>query len=62
MSNHDGRKGTAVATLSYYLRRAFEEAGLQWDQDSDSEIESIVDAIVREAVLQIKEGKNNGCD
>ncbi len=55
MSKHDGRKGTAVSTLTYYLQEAFECCDLTWSVDNNVEVEEIIDAIVAEAKFQIQE-------
>lgn len=44
------KKDKAIQVLSHYMRMAFAESGLDWDYDSDSDIELIVDNIISAAV------------
>lgn len=36
----------AKRILNYYIRKAWEAAGLRWDSDNEAEINAIVDEIV----------------
>lgn len=38
-NQYDGRIGTATTLLTYYMKTAWEAAGLSWDSDNDSEVE-----------------------
>ena len=40
--------------LVFYVRKAWEAAGLKWDSDNDSEVRSIVDAALDAALLDAK--------
>ena len=57
MSRHDGRKGQALSTLTYYLQQGFEANGASWSFDNDVEIEDLIDCIVAEALHQIEKKK-----
>ena len=45
MDKYDQGIGTATDLLTYYLRTAWEAAGLSWDRDNDTEIGAIIEAI-----------------
>lgn len=45
-NKYDGGIGTATSLLSYYMKTAFEAAGLNWSSDNDSEVEQMVEAII----------------
>ena len=45
MDKYDQGIGTATDLLTYYLRTAWEAAGLSWDRDNDTEVGAIIEAI-----------------
>jgi hypothetical protein len=40
--------------LVWYVRKAWEAAGLKWDSDNDSEVRVIVDSVLDAALLDAK--------
>lgn len=44
VSNTDTPRSKVQKLLSFYLRKAWENVGLTWDQDNETEIEEIVEA------------------
>jgi hypothetical protein len=47
MDKYDQGIGTATDLLTYYLRTAWEAAGLSWDRDNDTEVGAIIEAIAK---------------
>lgn len=44
------RRDDAKQSLRYYLRKAWEAAGLEWGSDNDAEVDNIVDDIAQSAI------------
>jgi hypothetical protein len=44
--NQQVAQARARSTLAHYLRTAFESAGIRWDADNESEIDSIIKDII----------------
>jgi len=44
------RRQQAIDTVTWYFKKVYEKAGLQWDSDNNAEIAGIVDDIVQAAV------------
>lgn len=48
-----------VTLLAFYMRRAWEGAGLGWDSDNEAEMESLADAIAEVATEAAREHAEN---
>ena len=46
MNKYDGKEGTAIDLLNFYMRTVFKAAGLNWNSDNDVEIQELVKAII----------------
>ena len=42
------KKGQAYNLLRYYIKTAWENAGLNWDNDNDAEIEELINLLMEE--------------
>ena len=57
MDKYDGKEGAATDLLTYYLKTLFEANGLKWNSDNDTEMETLVEAIVGSSKSEIDEIK-----
>jgi hypothetical protein len=53
MDQYDGQKGSAASTLIHYFKVVFKAGNLQWNEDNEAEIESIIDSIVAAAIEEL---------
>lgn len=51
---YDGEIGAAKSYMVHYFKVLFERSGINWNEDNESEIESMVEAIVAAAAAKVK--------
>jgi hypothetical protein len=53
VNQYDGKKGSAASTLTHYFKTVFKAGNLQWNEDNDAEVASIIDTIVAAVVEEL---------
>jgi predicted transcriptional regulator YheO len=57
LDQYDGSIGSAKSYMNHYFKVLFDKTDTQWNEDNESELESMVDAIVQAAIERIERSK-----